>query len=170
MVPVVSRTMATGVPGFWKARATKSAVACSSRFSRNCSGGGHCWDTRLDSLMDIQVCRRCPGRRLRGRCALFSSRCPWDGGEVLRSSGHDSLPAGFGRQPLPAWLAHAGCIAGNSLSVERCLAFNCRKIHTWPWLTANSGVSISRRQVEITGHDEVDHVIRARVGSSRGPG
>ena len=62
-----------------------------------------------------------------GRCALFSSRCPWDGGEVLRSSGHDSLPAGFGRQPLPAWLAHAGCIAGNSLSVERCLAFNCRK-------------------------------------------
>ena len=45
-----------------------------------------------------------------------------------------------------------------------------RKIHTWPWLTANIGVSISRRQVEITGHDEVDHVIRARVGSSRGPG
>ena len=34
------------------------------------------------------------------------------------------------------------------------------KIHTWPWLTANIGVSISRRQVEITGHDEVDHVIQ----------
>ena len=46
-------------------------------------GGKHCWDTRVDRLMDIQVCRRCPGRRLRGRCALFSARCPWDGGAVL---------------------------------------------------------------------------------------
>ena len=33
--------------------------------------------------MDIQVCRRCPGRRLRGRCTLFSARCPWDGGAVM---------------------------------------------------------------------------------------
>ena len=53
------------------------------RFRRNCSGGGHCWDTRLDRLMDIQVCRRCPGRRLRGCCALFSARCPWDGGAAM---------------------------------------------------------------------------------------
>ena len=41
------------------------------------------------------------------------------------------------------------------------------KIHTWPCLTANIGVSISKRQIEITSHDEVDHVIpseRRRLG------
>ena len=72
-----------GYVGVLQGLGYRSAVACSSRFRWNCSGGGHCWDTRLDRLMDVQVCRRCPGQRLRGRCALFSAGCPWDGGEVV---------------------------------------------------------------------------------------
>ena len=51
----------------------------------------------------------------------------------------------LGDSPFPAWLAHAGCIANNGLSVERCSAFNCRIINlvdelhwqTARWLTGN---------------------------------
>ena len=84
-----------GCAGVLQGWGYRSAVACSSRFRWNCSGGGHCWGTRLDRLVDIQVCRRCPGRRLRDRCALVSACCPGDGAEVL---------AGSRQKPAAPWV------------------------------------------------------------------
>ena len=54
------------------------------------------WDGAVNTKLGQ---RQGDSRRDRFRNGPRHKRPPWD------------LPAGFGRQPLPAWLAHAGCIA-----------------------------------------------------------
>ena len=65
-------------------------------------GGGHCWDTRLDRLMDIQVYRRCPGRRCRLAgpwCAKLASNVLWRAVRLGQQKGGSFEPpivGGFG--------------------------------------------------------------------------
>ena len=54
------------------------------------AGSGGCclrWPATVSGALHREV-----GYERHGRCALVSVRCPRDVGEVLRSSGHDSLP------------------------------------------------------------------------------
>ena len=118
----------------------RSAVACSSRFRWNCSGGGHCWDTRLARLIcssnQPSKCLRSkaltPLVRYMGegkRSTIGSTLYPWGPLGQWKTSGNatnpcagatqgHSLPLGWNRAYSGSGAASCGCWSAGVLVRE----------------------------------------------------